>query len=216
MHIETIQVGKPQTIEKDWHTAIFKSNVKGPIFLSQTNLAGDQQADLNVHGGPDKAVNVYPIEHYKYWNQRARCLVLKRVNLPTHPNGSFGENFTVSGLTEIEACIGDTYTIGDAIVQISQPRQPCWKLARKFNQPKLPFWVQETSKTGWYLRVLQEGLVEAGQNLELVERTYPQWTILKANSLMYSPQRSKDEVEGILQCQALSASWQKSFKKFLG
>ena len=213
--LESIQVGLPQQIADDWHTSIFKTRVDSPVFLSRTNLDGDKQADLTVHGGPDKAVNVYPIEHYQYWNQRARFLVLKRINLPSQPNGAFGENFTISNITENEICIGDSFTIGDAIVQVSQPRQPCWKLARKFKQTKLPFWVQETSKTGWYFRVLQEGTVEAGQGFNLIEQPNPKWTIKRANSLMYTKNRSQHELEEILQCKELSQSWQETFKKLI-
>ena len=108
--------------------------MEGPVYLSKLNLAGDQQADLSVHGGADKAVNVYPQEHYRYWNQRARFPMRKRIQLPQNLAGAFGENFTTSGFTERDVCIGDTFQIGEAVVQISQPRQPCWKLARKFNQ----------------------------------------------------------------------------------
>lgn len=215
MKIESIQVGKPQTISKDWNTSIYKSTVQGPIFLSKINLDGDQQADLTVHGGPDKAVNVYPIEHYHYWNQRTRLWIFRRINLPEQVNGSFGENFTVSGINENQACIGDTFKVGEAIVQISQPRQPCWKLARKFKQPRLPFWVQQTSKTGWYFRVLHEGLVAAGDDLKLIDQPCPQWSIMIANNLMYAPNKDVEKLKKIAACDYLSTSWQKSFKKYL-
>ncbi len=215
MHILSIQVGKPETVAADWTTAIFKHPVSGPVKLSKLNLAGDRQADLNVHGGIDKAVNVYPFEHYRYWNQRARLFFRKRIQLPQNYHGAFGENFTTRGFTEEQVCIGDTFHIGSAIVQVSQPRQPCWKLARKFNQKKLPFWVQQTGKTGWYFRVIQEGVVEAGNSFQLIEQKYPQWTLAKANELMHRPTRSLAQVENILACELLSASWQKTFTSFL-
>ncbi len=215
MRIESIQVGTPKTIAPDWTSAIFKQPVDGLIELSKTNLAGDKQADLSVHGGPDKAVNVYAIEHYAYWNQRARFSLRKRIQLPEPHNGAFGENFTVSGLHENEVCIGDTYEVGSTIVQVSQPRQPCWKLARKFNQPKLPFWVQDTSKTGWYFRVLQEGHVERMNSFKLLERNNPQWSIMRANQLMYQKNKDATQIKSILECKELSDSWKHSFEGFI-
>ena len=212
MRIETIQVGKPKTITSDWTTAIYKSPVQGQVFLSKFNLEGDKQADLTVHGGPDKAVNVYPIEHYKYWNQRARFPWIKRINLPSPYNGAFGENFTVSGVTESDVCIGDIYQNDSCIVEVSQPRQPCWKLARKFNQAKLPFWVQQTGKTGWYLRVLQEGHVQSSNVFELVERRNPSWSIAQANQLMYTTSRSKEAIASLLECKQLSTSWRNTLE----
>jgi len=215
MRIESIQVGKPKTIAPDWTSAIFKQPVTGAVSLSKYNLAGDKQADLTVHGGIDKAVNVYPIEHYQYWNQRARFPLRRRIQLPTPCNGAFGENFTTSDLLESDVCIGDTYEVGSVIVQISQPRQPCWKLARKFNQAKLPFWVQNTSKTGWYFRVLQEGQVESTNKFKLIERINPEWSIQRANQLMYSTNKSQSDILSILECKELSASWQKTFNGFI-
>ena len=215
MRIESIQVGKPKTVTSDWVTSIYKSPIHGEVFLSKVNLEGDKQADLTVHGGSDKAVNVYPIEHYAYWNQRAGFLLRKRINLFSPNNGSFGENFTVSGLLENDACIGDIYRVGSCIVEISQPRQPCWQLARKFNQAKLPFWVQQTGKTGWYLRVLQEGNVQANDTFELTQRNNPSWSITRANQLMYTPGHSKYDIASILECQQLSNSWKTTFEKRL-
>lgn len=215
MRIESIQVGTPKVIAPDWTTSIYKTPVIGDVYLSQYNLAGDKQADLTVHGGLDKAVNVYPIEHYAYWNQRTGFLLRRRITLPTPNNGSFGENFTVSGLVESNVFIGDVYEVGSCIVEVSQPRQPCWKLARKFNQAKLPFWVQQTSKTGWYFRVVKEGKVQASDEFVLAERNNPSWSIKRANQLMYTPGQSKDDIESILECEQLSTSWTTTFKKRL-
>ena len=215
MRIESIQVGQPKQIAPDWITAIYKTSVSDPVFLSKFNLAGDKQADLNVHGGLDKAVNVYPIEHYHYWNQRAGILFQKRLNLPTPFNGAFGENFTVSGMSEDTVCIGDIFKIGNSIVQVSQPRQPCWKLARKLDKAKLPHWMQQNGKTGWYFRVLQEGEIEAGLGIERIDRVCEKWTLTRANQLMHSPKKSLSEIEDIILCSALSESWQKTFRSYL-
>ncbi len=215
MRIESIQVGKPKSITPDWITAIYKSPIQGQVFLNKNNLDGDKQADLTVHGGLDKAVHIYPIEHYIYWNQRARFPLRKRLNLPSPNNGSFGENFTVSGLLENNVCIGDIYQVGSCIVEVSQPRQPCWKLARKFNQAELPRWIQRTGKTGWYLRVLQEGYVKSSDTLKLIESNNPSWSITRASQLMYSPDPVKKDIASILECQQLSNSWKATFEKRL-
>ena len=215
MYISSIQVGKPKTVSPDWTTAIFKKSVTGPVYLGKHNLQGDQQADLKVHGGIDKAVNVYPIEHYQYWNQRARFPFRRRIALSPIPNGAFGENFTTLGFTENEVCIGDTFKIGTTIVQVSQPRQPCWKLARKFNQPKLPIWVKKTGKTGWYFRVLLEGNVTAGDAIKLLDRNCSKWTIEKTNQLMHLPQKHSQDIHDILECPYLSSSWRKSFEQLI-
>ncbi len=215
MRIESIQVGKPKTLASDWTSAIFKHPIEGSVFVSKTNLAGDEQADLSVHGGPDKAINVYPFEHYRYWHKRTGFLLRRRINLPTPHYGAFGENFTVTNMLENNICIGDTFKIGSAVVQVSQPRQPCWKLARKFNQPKLPFWVQNTSKTGWYFRVLEEGDVQGTNEFTLIERKNTSWTIQRANQLMYSINKDHQEIHSILECIELSESWRKTFNNFI-
>jgi MOSC domain-containing protein YiiM len=215
MRIESIQVGKPKTIAPNWTTSIYKTPVDGDIFLSKYNLAGDKQADLTVHGGLDKAINVYPIEHYAYWNQRARFPLRKRINLTLPNNGAFGENFTVSGLLENDVCIGDIFQVGTCIIEVSQPRQPCWKLARKFNQAKLPFWVQQTGRTGWYFRILQEGNVRKMDIFKLSQRNNPSWNLARANRLMHTPGQQREDIASILECQQLSSSWKTTFEKRL-
>ena len=215
MRIESIQVGQPKSIAKDWTTAIYKTPVRGPLFLGETNLEGDGQADLSVHGGIDKAVNVYPLEHYAYWSQRCGFFLTRRLDLPVSANGSFGENFTVSGLHEDRVFIGDTFAVGEAVVQVSQPRQPCWKLARRFKQPKLPAWVQKTGRTGWYFRVLKTGMVSPENTLTLVERGDSYWTLSRANQIMHAREKSIADVKSILNCRQLSSSWRKTFQDYM-
>ena len=177
--VASIQIGMPISIEigKPWRTGFFKKAVTEPVWLGATNLAGDGQADLAHHGGPHKAVCVYPACHYPYWRQT--------LGMPDLCGGDFGENFTVEDLAESQVCIGDTWAIGDATVQVSQPRQPCWKLARRWDAKDLAVQVQQTGRTGWYFRVLVEGLVQAGMSLSLIERPHPRWTIATANQLMH-------------------------------
>jgi MOSC domain-containing protein YiiM len=180
--ILAIFVGRPKTYgtadaklahDRLWTSSIVKELINGPVRLGETNLAGDQQADLSVHGGPDKAVNVYSADHYPLWQAE--------LNLPDFGYGAFGENLVVAGLTEDAVCIDDLYRVGEATVQVSQPRGPCWKIARRWRMKDLTARVDQTGRTGWYLRVLQPGFIEAGQTLELIERPYPEMTITKAN-----------------------------------
>jgi MOSC domain-containing protein YiiM len=168
----SIQVGKPQRLiherERDsypeeWETAIYKYPVQGPVWVGSTNVEGDGQADLRAHGGPDQAVMAYSADHYPEWRAT--------LNLPELSYGAFGENFTISGITEETVCFGDVYDIGEVRVQVTTQRQPCFKLARRLERPEVVRMVVETGRSGWYLRVLKEGTVEAGQPVVLVERS---------------------------------------------
>jgi MOSC domain-containing protein YiiM len=170
-----------------------------------TNLDGDGQADLVHHGGRDKAVLAYSADHYGEWR--------KALNKPTLPFGAFGENFTVQGLTEADVCIGDIWKIGDkATVQVSQPRQPCWKLARRWRIKTLALQVQQTGRTGWYFRVVNEGIVAQGMPLTLLERPHPGWSVERANRVMHLEKddlRSAGELAAI---QLLAASWRATLR----
>lgn len=182
-HIVSIQVGKPQTYTTgtSWTSAIVKSPVLGSVWMGATNIAGDGQADLENHGGADKAVLAYGLAHYDHW----------RTVMPDVPwiNGGFGENLTIDGLTEQDVCIGDVYRIGTARVQVSQPRQPCWKLARRWAINDLTAQVEQTGYTGWYLRVIDEGEIEARMPLDLVERPYPQWSVARTTEVYHRAKR---------------------------
>jgi MOSC domain-containing protein YiiM len=183
---------------KEALSGISKNQVNRSIFVTTEGLAGDEQADLVNHGGPDKAICVYSFDHYPHWEN-----VLHR----TLPYGSFGENFTVRNMREGEVHIGDSFRIGEALVQISQPRQPCWKLAMRWGLEELPFLVTESGTTGFYFRVLQPGEVAAGDELVRVETHPAHITVTEANRLMH---KDKDDVGGIrrlLAVQELSISW---------
>lgn len=207
----SIQVGLPKTIvrtektdiiDKPWTSGIFKTAVSGKVWLSKLNLDGDAQANLKAHGGPHRAVNVYPSEHYLYWKQD--------LHLSDMPYGGFGENFTTQGLLEDEVCIGDVFKVGNAIVQVSQPRQPCRNLSRRWQIKDLPQRVRCTGKIGWYLRVLQEGYVESGNDLILIERLFPQWTVAKANLIMQYRRTNFLAAQTLSRCPALSPDWKKN------
>jgi MOSC domain-containing protein YiiM len=207
--VVTIQVGLPRTLGREdaadpmdrlWSTGFFKEPIQDPIWLGRTHLQGDGQADLENHGGPDKAVLAYSADHYPYWREHLALLDL--------PYGAFGENFTVVGQTEAEVCIGDIYDLGEATVQVSQPRQPCWKLSRRWRIADLAVQVKTVGRTGWYFRVLQEGMVEPGMVLTLRDRPYPEWTVARANHIMHHDFKDWEAAAELAQCPLLSKNWQ--------
>lgn len=207
----SIQVGRPRRMgvegtsdpmERPWYSSFVKEPVEGPVWLGRTNLAGDRQADLKNHGGPDKAVLAYAAGHYPLWRVE--------LNRPDFPFGAFGENFTIHDLTEATVCIGDVYAIGEARVQVSQPRQPCWKIARRWQIKDLTARVQKTGRTGWYFRVLSEGYVEAGLPVTLVERPFPQWTVAQATEVMLRRHLDPDAAAELAACPLLSSRWRET------
>jgi MOSC domain-containing protein YiiM len=167
-----IFAGKPQVVTdgrgEPVTTSIFKLPVAGPVMVRTLNIDGDQQSDLSVHGGVDKAVYCYPSEHYASW----RSELERELDY-----GAFGENLTISGFLETELHIGDVLAVGDAVLQVSEPRYPCFKLGIKLNDPFVLRPFQKSGRSGFYCRVLQEGVIEAGQTIELVERDKTQPTI---------------------------------------
>lgn len=195
--------GAEDPMDRPWRTGYFKQEVSGPVFLGSTNLEGDGQADPRHHGGPDKALCVYPAGRYPYWRER-----LKR----KLPYGAFGENLTVSLLDEETVCIGDVFRVGEATIEVSQPRSPCWKLARRWREKHLALWFQQTGFTGWYMRVLEEGHLSVGQQWVLQDRPFPEWTIQRANQVRYGRVRGVDdaplaECGALAECAALGKSW---------
>ncbi len=188
--------------DKNWTSGICKNPVTGPVYAGKTNIEGDGQADLEHHGGVDKAVLAYSNVHYESWNQE----------FPDRrfADGAFGENLCVSELTETDVCIGDVFQLGECVLQVSQPRQPCWKLSRRWNLPKLAVRVQQTRRTGWYLRVLTEGLIQAPSPLKLMERPHAEFTIEWANTVMFAKPRNSNDDLKLAECPLLSTSWQKT------
>lgn len=213
--LESIQVGMPRTygddeaaepMDRRWTTGFYKEPVTGPVLLGTTNLTGDRQADTENHGGADKAVLAYATEHYVDWKQT--------LNQDELCYGAFGENFTVAGLTESDVCIGDTWRVGEeAVVQVSQPRQPCWKLARRWRIKLLALQVQQTGRTGWYYRVLQPGVVSAGMTMILQNRPHPEWTVQRANRIKHA---DKADIAAALELAAiplLSQNWRNTLTR---
>ena len=177
----SLNVGMPVMAmhgKKEVETGIFKKPAGRPLLLGESGLEGDGQADLINHGGKDKAVCVYSVDHYPFWASRwGRGNELEP--------GSFGENFSVSGLTEQSLSIGDIIRIGEAVLQVSQPRQPCFKLALKMERPTFPKAFLRSGRTGFYLRVLEEGELGPGDPIELVSREPGAVTVEKMVRLTY-------------------------------
>ena len=200
-----------EVFDRRWTTGIFKLPVAGPVFLGAEGVTGDEQADLTVHGGPDKAVCVYSADHYPAWTG----ILWPDSSPDCGAFGAFGENLSVSGVTEDDVCIGDVWAAGDVRVQVTQPRQPCWKLARKWRIHDLIDQVVRTGRTGWYFRVLREGEVAAGSTLSLVERTAPEWTITAANQVMHGRPRNNAAAAALASVTALSDAWRETLRKRL-
>ena len=207
----SLNIGLPARHEaaQPWTSGIYKNPIAGRVALSSTNLAGDGQADLTVHGGPDKAVCVYSADHYPFWREQ--------LGVADCGPGWFGENFSVEGHGEKDVAVGDTYQIGTAVVQISQPRAPCSKLGRRWNRLDMPKLVLQSGRTGWYLRVLESGDVECGDTLALIDRPFPRWTIDAVNAVAYSRGGTAhiDEARELASCPALAESWREGFRKLV-
>jgi MOSC domain-containing protein YiiM len=210
-HVISIQVGLPRSLgvegasnrmDRPWSTGFFKEPIQGERWLGITNLAGDRQADLKHHGGVEKAVLAYAATHYPWWQEQ--------LNLPDLPCGAFGENLTVAQQMEQEVCIGDIYEFGGSQIQVSQPRQPCWKLSRRWRIQDLAVQVQRSGRTGWYFRVLREGYVAPDRPLILCDRPYPQWTITRANQIMHHDVNDRDATIALAECPALATNWQRT------
>jgi MOSC domain-containing protein YiiM len=197
----SVNVGQPRTVE--WQgrmveTSIFKAPIAGPVALRRLNLDGDRQADLSLHGGAHKAVYVYPSEHYAFWRAE-----LPGVELPW---GMFGENFTTTGLLE-DVQIGDRYRIGSAEVLISEPRVPCYKLALKFGRADMVKRFLASGRTGFYVMVVDEGVVQAGDAIELLARDQHGVTIADVTRLYASKHPDPATLRRAVDLEALSDAW---------
>lgn len=203
----SLNLGTAQPLELGGRTVlsgIFKAPVGGPRWLGTEGLAGDEQADRRYHGGPDKAVNIYPGEHYAHWSSV--------LGGPLTP-GAFGENFTTRGLVESEVAIGDVLRVGRSVlVQITQPRQPCGKLAARHGMTILPKLVEETGRTGFYVRCLEPGDVESGDKIMFEERPSVRVTVREANDIMRCRKVDREGVERLLAVEALSAAWRETLE----
>lgn len=210
MKLISVNVGLPQLIMRNAEpvsTGIFKEPVAGRVALKTLNLDGDRQADLTVHGGPQKAVYAYPSEHYDYWKKE-----LPEMELPW---SMFGENFTTAGLSEAELNIGDKFRVGTAQVMVTQPRMPCYKLALKFDRTDILRRFLASERTGFYFSVLQEGEVGAGDQFELVETNKHGVRVNDITRLYASDRHNVELLRRAIEVEALPESWREYFQNRL-
>lgn len=211
MKIVSINVGIPREIEwrgETFRTSIFKAPVSGPVRVARLNLDGDQQSDLTVHGGIDKAVYVYPAEHYAFWREE-----LPGVDLPW---GVFGENFTTEGLLENVVQIGDRFGARSAEFVVTQPRMPCFKLGARFGRADMVKRFLRSGRTGFYLAVAQEGEVAAGDIVTSLSHDDQAITVADIVGLYTEKAPCQDLLRRAAGLEALSESWREHFRKQLG
>ncbi len=202
--LQAILTGKIAPLgDRNVPSGINKRVVQGPVWLSTTGFVGDHQGDTKVHGGPDKAVHHYPRDHYASWCQE----------IGNHPllasAGAFGENLSTYGLTEETVALGDVFRLGNAVVEVSQGRQPCWKLNSRFGVNTMAYQVQKTGRTGWYYRVLEEGEVSSGDILERIERPLQDWPLKRLWQILYVKTLDRDELEQMAALEKLPDGWRR-------
>jgi MOSC domain-containing protein YiiM len=209
-HLLSVQVGMPQKMTtirgREWESAIVKESIAGRVVINPENVAGDKQANQKYHGGPSKAVCGYSLEHFAVWHEEFGLVL---------PFGAFGENITVSGLTEDILCLGDLLEIGSVQLQISQPRMPCANVAKRWNCRELPERMMATGFTGFYCRVLKTGEIEAGQRVRIVARYCPEWTILRMNQTLYQVGISEVQVRELQAISQLTGEWKRALGRKL-
>src|ERR1700756_3192398 len=206
----SVNVGLPRDIA--WkghtvHTGVWKNPVTGRCRVGRLNLEGDGQGDLAGHGGEHRAVFVYQIESYRYWQEQ-----LKRTDFV---DGQFGENFTVEGLPDDLVCIGDRYQIGGALFEVTQPRVTCYRVGIRMNEPRMPALLTSSGRPGFYLRVLQEGEVGPGDEIVKTGERKERMTVAEINALLYSPDHARGRLERAVRIEALSPGWRSSFEALL-
>ena len=183
-------------------SGIFKRPHAGMVGVTRTGMSGDEQGDRKHHGGPEKAIHHYAHDHYARWRTEFPELV-RHLETP----GAFGENISTAGLTETEVCIGDVFRLGTARVQVSQARQPCWRLNERFGLADMARRVQKSGRTGWYYRVLEEGRVQEGDVLELLDRPAGNWSLARVLHALYGDPLNGDELAGLTELPLLCESW---------
>jgi len=200
--ILSINCGKAVAFRDGEASAIGKGPVSGLVRVTRLGLDGDEQADLRVHGGADKAIHQYPADHYAWWRE-----VLGADPL-LESAGAFGENVATAGLTEADVCIGDHWRLGTALVEVSQGRQPCWKLDHRFGATVMARMVK-SRRSGWYYRVLDEGEVASGDTLTLVDRPHPDWSVARVFGLLIAGDHKRDRagLEALGSVRALAGPW---------
>ena len=206
----SVNVGLPQDLAwrgRTVHTAVWKRPVEGPVLVRRLNVDGDGQGDLAGHGGEHRAVFVYQIESYRYWQEQ--------LGRDDFGYGQFGENFTVEGLADDQVCIGDRYRVGDAVFEVTQPRVTCYRVGIRMNDPRMPALLVSHHRPGFYVRVLHEGAVQAGDEIVQVAAGPEAMTVAEADALLYLPGHPRQQLARALRIPALPDSWKASFQAVL-
>ncbi len=212
MTVDALLVGTPMPFRGDDHSAIGKRPVDGAVRVTWDGLAGDAVADRIHHGGWDKAIHLYPQDHYGWWRDRK----------PGHPlfdaPGAFGENIASRGMTEEDICLGDRFSLGSAIVEVSHGRQPCWKLDHRFGARDVMATIIKTGRAGLYFRVISEGEAQAGAVMSLLERPYPQWSAARVFHLLIGGGHRTDPaaVRALAAMPVLAEAWRGRAEKLAG
>ncbi len=207
----SVNVGLPKDVTwhgRTVHTAVWKRPAAGPQLVRRLNIDGDGQGDLAGHGGEHRAVFVYQIESYQYWQ--------KQLGRDDFTYGQFGENFTVAGLADDQVCIGDRYRIGEAVFEVTQPRVTCYRVGIRMDDPQIPALLISHHRPGFYLRVLREGVVQAGDDIVQVAAGPEAMTVAEVDALLYLPGHPRQQVARALRIPALPAGWRDSFRAILG
>lgn len=210
--VRAVNLGKVVPFRGDEGSAIAKAPAGGPVAVGPLGLAGDEQGDPVHHGGPDKAIHHYPRDHYPHW----------RGVLGDHPlldgEGAFGENVSTLGLTEADVCLGDRFRLGSALVEVSQGRQPCWKLDHRFGLDGVLAEVVRTARSGWYYRVIERGSVNIGDAIALVARPLPEWSVARCFTLLVGGGHRSDPaaVRALAEQPLLAAPWRTRAAQLLG
>ena len=209
--IDTILVGRVARFTAEGETsAIVKSPVSGARKIGFLGIEGDAQADLTVHGGPDKAIHHYPHDHYGWWRERLPgCAVLDAI-------GAFGENISTRGLTEHDVCIGDRFRLGSALVEVCQGRQPCWKQAHRLGDKGVVAAIVKSGRSGWYYRVIEEGSVAAGDAMVMVERLHPEWSVARVTAIVIAgAERDAATLRELAKLDKLADGWRGRVEKLV-
>ena len=203
IRIDTVLTGRAVDYTRPGsRSAIDKRAVRDAVEVGINGIVGDEQGDLRVHGGPDKAIHHYPFDHYAAW----------QADIGAQPvlaqPGAFGENVSTTGISEADICVGDRLRAGSVVLEVSQLRQPCWKLNDRFNTRDMARRVQHTGRTGWYYRVLEGGTLRAGDTLEWLERPWPQWPLSRVLDVLYRNMLDRAALADMLTL-PLTPSWRK-------
>ncbi|MCY1267323.1 6-N-hydroxylaminopurine resistance protein [compost metagenome] len=200
--IQGVFIGKVEEVWGGLLSGIDKLPTDQECWLGNDGLPGDEQADLRHHGGLDRALHHYPAEHYRHWRKQ---YPQQRWQQP-----AFGENLSTFGISEADVCIGDLFRWGDALLEVSQPRSPCYRLGVRWNLAELPRQVQEQGRCGWFYRVRRAGMVSAAAPLELVQRHYPELSVARLLDWYFGTPLDRTALRLMLACEALSLRWRKT------